>query len=131
MTPIPPKKYPTIATFASLTYLIKAGLIRNRSRPVSVERRARVAVPIHAKVNAPLLFHKGEGLRSDVMLIVARQLYHSPNPPTCLLLYLSASLSCLSYLHTMGEMTCAWFGKIPVVERENGDPRCIDCVTFC
>ena len=25
------------------------------------------------------------------------------------------------HLHTMGEMACAWFGKIPVVERENGD----------
>ncbi len=25
--------------------------------------------------------------------------------------------------HTMGEMACAWFGKIPVVERENGDPH--------
>ena len=23
------------------------------------------------------------------------------------------------HLHTMGEMACAWFGKIPVVEREN------------
>jgi hypothetical protein len=21
----------------------------------------------------------------------------------------------------MGEMVCAWFGKIPVLERENGD----------
>ena len=24
------------------------------------------------------------------------------------------------HLQTMGEMVCAWFGKIPVVERENG-----------
>ena len=23
--------------------------------------------------------------------------------------------------HTMGEVICAWFGKIPVVKRENGD----------
>jgi hypothetical protein len=25
----------------------------------------------------------------------------------------------MPHLHTMGEMDCAWFGKIPVVEREN------------
>ena len=25
------------------------------------------------------------------------------------------------HLHTTGEMACAWLGKIPVVERENGD----------
>jgi len=23
--------------------------------------------------------------------------------------------------HTMGEVVCAWFGKIPVMKRENGD----------
>jgi hypothetical protein len=91
MTPIPPKKYPTIATVASVTYLIKAGLIRNQSRPVFVERRARVAVPIHAKVNAPLLFYKGEGVRRNANF---GHLYLTPFLPSPLFCIVVVSVVC-------------------------------------
>ena len=33
--------------------------------------------------------------------------------------------------HTMGEVVCAWFGKIPVVKEKMAKPSCINCVTFC
>ena len=32
--------------------------------------------------------------------------------------------------HTMGEVVCAWFGKIPVVKRENCK-AVLHCVAFC
>jgi hypothetical protein len=31
----------------------------------------------------------------------------------------------------MGEVICAWFGKIPVVKKKMATPRRINCVTFC